>query len=53
MRPKMFSESELTARTKADIEIARKQIRKGRGISTKKLIVELGVYSIRKRNKKK
>ena len=38
---KLKSEGELTEETKKDIEIARKQIREGKGMSTKELIAEL------------
>lgn len=40
---KLRSEGELTEETKKDIEIARKQIKEGKGISTKKLVEELGI----------
>jgi len=40
---KLKSEGELTEETKKDIEIARKQIREGKGMSTKELIAELGL----------
>lgn len=40
---KLKGEGKLTEETKKDIEIARKEIKKGEGISTKKLIAELGL----------
>jgi len=40
---KLKGEGKLTEKTKKDIEIARKEIKKGEGISTKKLIAELGL----------
>ncbi len=40
---KLKSEGELTEETKKDIDIARKQIKEGKGMSTKELIAELGL----------
>ena len=40
---KLKSEGELTEETKKDIETARKQIKKGQGMSTRELMAELGL----------
>ena len=40
---KLRSEGELSEETKKDIETARKQIRKGKGITTKELMKKLGI----------
>ena len=40
---KMKTEGELTEETKKDIAIARRQIKEGKGISTKQLIERLGL----------
>ena len=40
---KLKSEGELSEETKRDIEIARKQIREGKGMSTKELVKKLGL----------
>jgi len=40
---KLKSEGALSDQTKKDIETARKQIREGKGISTKELMSELGL----------
>ncbi len=40
---KLKSEGKLREKTKKDIEIARKQIKEGKGISTKQLMTELGL----------
>jgi len=40
---KLKTEGELTEETKKDIETARKQIKEGKGMSTKELIAELGL----------
>ncbi|MCK4319271.1 hypothetical protein KAW38_01735 [Candidatus Micrarchaeota archaeon] len=40
---KLKAEGKLSEETKKDIEIARKQIKEGRGMSTKELIKELGL----------
>lgn len=39
----MAAKGELSDKTKEDISEARKQIRAGRGITTKKLLAELGI----------
>ncbi len=40
---KLKGEGELSEKTKKDIETARKQMKEGKGISTKKLMEELGL----------
>jgi hypothetical protein len=40
---KLKSEGELSEPTKKDIETARKQIKEGKGLSTKQLMEELGL----------
>lgn len=40
---KLKSEGELTEETKKDIEVARKQIKEGKGLTTKELMAELGL----------
>ena len=40
---KLKSEGELNEETKRDIETSRKQIRAGKGITTKQLMEELGI----------
>ena len=40
---KLKSEGELTDETKKDIEVARKQLKEGKGITTKELMKELGL----------
>ena len=40
---KLLAEGELTENAKKDVELARSQIKKGKGISTKKLMAELGL----------
>ena len=40
---KLMAEGELSEETKKDIKIARKQIREGKGMSTKELIKGLGL----------
>ena len=40
---KLKSEGELSEETKKDISIAREQIKKGKWVSTKDLIAELGI----------
>jgi flagellar motor component MotA len=40
---KIKSEGELSDETKRDIEIARKQIKEGKGMSTRELIEKLGL----------
>jgi len=40
---KIKSEGELSEETKKDIETARKQIKQGRGMSTKELMTKLGL----------
>lgn len=40
---KLKSEGELTDETKKDVEIARKQIKEGKGMTTKELMSELGL----------
>ena len=40
---KLKAEGKLREKTKKDIEIARKQIKEGKGISTKELMTELGL----------
>lgn len=40
---KLVKEGELTEKTRKDVEIARTQIKQGKGISTKKLMAELGL----------